>query len=615
MKKVLALSLLQKSNVIQIALNHQKIFCLPFFVKQFIALTIFIFASNLYSQTLVSSISFEGNTFFNDNELKNSMVLKTDKQFYQDQFISDLKSIRTKYRDYGFLFAKISNSKTKFNNDSSFVDIKITIDEEKQVKLGEIIISGNKTFTTNEILKKFDTKVGEVLDNSTLNGDLKDLLGEYEKLGSLFTKITVDDISIYDENITPKIRLKIVVNEQSKVKISHVRIKGNEDTKDNVILRELKINEEKTVTRDDLQNMKFRLERLNIFEIVENPMIYTLTNKNESGLLIKVKEGNTNTFDGIIGYVPPANDKESGYFTGLINLSFRNLFGTARRLDARWQQETKAIQELELKYNEPHFFGLPLNVEGGFLQRLQDSSYTRRKFDGKGDVLLTDKFTFGFSVGVDRIIPPEDSLAIFKVADSRVLYAGTEVRFDSRDNIFIPNNGILYRATYVYGDKKIYNRQGSLNAADQSYSLQRYSMDVDVFFSFFKRQSLLVRFFVGQVVSDRLEDADYYKVGGIKNIRGYREEQFRASRFTYGTIEMRYAFSRKSFASLFFDPGYYYRPDDVLNNIPKQEGFIFGYGLGIRIETAIGLVGVSYAIGKEDGMLDGKIHFGLINDF
>lgn len=104
-------------------------------------------------------------------------------------------------------------------------------------------------------------------------------------------------------------------------------------------------------------------------------------------------------------------------------------------------------------------------------------------------------------------------------------------------------------------------------------------------------------------------------MGGMTNVRGYREEQFRASRLTYGTVEMRYSFSRKSFASLFFDPGYYYRPDDALNNIPKQEGFIYGYGVGIRIETAIGVIGVSYAIGKEDGILDGKIHFGLINDF
>ncbi len=543
------------------------------------------------------------------------MSLKVDKPFLQDQFSSDLRSIRAKYRDSGFLFAKIAKSAFVYNSDSSYADISITIDEGKQVKLGEIIITGNSVFTEAQIKSSFDTKLGDVLDNAVLNNDIKYLLDEYEKKGSLFTKIYVEDISVYDENTEPKLRLKINIKEESSVKVSNVRIKGNTDTDDDVILRELKLDKNMTVTREDLQNMKFRLERLNIFETVDPPAIYTLTNKNESGLLINVKEGNTNTFDGVIGYVPPASENESGYFTGLVNLSFRNLFGTARRLDARWQQETKSVQELEFKYGEPYFFGLPLNLSAGFLQRVQDTSYTRRKFDAKGDVLLTDKFTLGFSAGIDRVIPPEDSLALFSIADSRILYAGTEVRYDSRDNVFIPNSGILYRALYTYGDKKIYNKSASLVSSEQSFSLQRYSMDIDVYFSFFKRQSLLIRMFAGQVDSDKLEDADFYRVGGIRNIRGYREEQFRASRFTYGTLELRYAFSRKSFAAAFVDPGYYYRPEDLINNIPKHEGFLLGYGLGIRIETAIGVIGVNYAISKEDGILDGKIHFGLINEF
>lgn len=606
-----------KINVIQsyIALNNVYSSFAKYLMLLKAAAFLLFFTAPSFSQTLVGAVNIEGNSFFSTNELKNTMSLKVDKSFIREQLNADLRSIRAKYRDYGFLFAKISESNVLFNGDSSYADISITIDEGKQVKLGEIIITGNSVFSEAQIKSNFDTKVGDVLDNATLNNDIKYLLDEYEKKGSLFTKIYVDDISTYDENTDTKIRIKINIKEESSVKISNVRIKGNTDTDDKVILRELKLDKNMTVTREDLQNMKFRLERLNIFESVDPPSIYTLTGKNESGLLINVKEGNTNTFDGVIGYVPPANENESGYFTGLINLSFRNLFGTARRLDARWQQETKSVQELEFKYGEPYFFGLPLNISAGFLQRIQDTSYTRRKFDAKGDVLLTDKFTLGFSAGIDRVIPPEDTLALFTVADSRILYAGTEIRFDSRDNFYIPTSGILYRALYTYGDKKIYNKTASSTTDGQSFSLQRYSMDIDVFFSFFKRQSLLVRLFAGQVESDRLEDADFYRVGGIKNIRGYREEQFRASRFTYGTVELRYAFSRKSFAAIFADPGYYYRPEDPVNNIPKQEGFLFGYGLGIRLETAIGVIGVNYAISKEDGLLDGKIHFGLINEF
>jgi len=579
-------------------------------VKFILAAVLAFSFSHSQSQTLVGTVMFEGNTVFSDNDLKGSMILKADKKFSEEQMSSDLKSIRERYRSSGYLNARISDVVKKFTSDSSYVDIKISITEGRPAIIGEINIRGNRTITTAEIKKKFETKTGGILDNNTLSNDIKALLEAYEKKGNLFTKAVIDEITLDDET-NPKIRIGITIKEESKIKIANVRIKGNEDTDDNVILRELRIKDDKTVTRESMSDMKFRLEKLNIFSSVEEPQIYTIQSRNESGLLITVKEGNTNTFDGILGYVPPVTEGEKGYFTGLVNLSFRNLFGTARRLDARWQQETKSTQELELKYSEPYFFGLPLNVSGGFLQRIQDTSYTHRKFDFKGDILVTDRFTLGFTAGIDRVIPP-DSAVVFTIADSRILYGGTEIRYDSRDNVYIPVSGIVYRVNYAYGDKKIYSAQ---SVANQSFSLQRYSMDVDFYSSFFKRQSLLIRFFIGQVTSGKLEDADFYKVGGIKNVRGYREEQFRASKLTYGNIELRYAFSRKSFGHVFFDPGYYYRPPDEINNIPKQEGFIYGYGLGIRLETAIGIVGVSYAIGKGDGMLDGKIHFGLVNEF
>jgi len=124
-----------------------------------------------------------------------------------------------------------------------------------------------------------------------------------------------------------------------------------------------------------------------------------------------------------------------------------------------------------------------------------------------------------------------------------------------------------------------------------------------------------MKFFAGESRSAKLEDADFFRVGGNKNIRGYREEQFLASRLAYSNVELRYSLSRKSFAYTFFDFGYFSRPEDTKNLLPKQEEFLYGFGLGIRLETALGLVGVNYALGKGDGFLDGKIHFGIINDF
>jgi hypothetical protein len=40
-----------------------------------------------------------------------------------------------------------------------------------------------------------------------------------------------------------------------------------------------------------------------------------------------------------------------------------------------------------------------------------------------------------------------------------------------------------------------------------------------------------------------------------------------------------------------------------------------GYGIGGRIETALGILGVSYALGQGDTFMTDRIHSGLVNDF
>jgi outer membrane protein insertion porin family len=579
---------------------------------KYVILFFFLLSSLSFGQSVVNSISFTGNSFYSNNELLNSMVNKKGKPFSKDQFILDLKSIREKYRDASYLLAKILKYEINYGSDSALVDLNINIDEGKRVNIGKINITGNKVLATNDILGLFETKSGKPLDDNTLNNDIKQLLDMYEKRGIPFAKAYVNEVSLYYEGQNPKLNVFIFIAEESNVKIEQIRIKGNDITNDNVIIRELKIPNDKFVRRESLQNMKLRLEKLNIFEKVEDPKVYMLKKSGNTGLLIQVKEGNSNTFDGVIGYVPATSEKENGYFTGLINVSFKNIFGTGRKIDAKWQKPLKSTQELEFKYTEPYFAGLPMNMNMSFFQRIQDTSYTERKFDLKGDIIITDKFTTSLLSGYDRVIPP-DSATAYVISDSRTLYAGFELKYDSRDNVYIPQSGIVYSLYYSYGDKKIY--AGTTSSSNSNYSIKKYSMDIEVYSSFFKRQTLLLKFFGGQTVSDKLEDADFYKVGGNKSIRGYREEQFLASQIAYSNTEFRYSVSRKSFIYGFFDYGYYYRPYDETNLIPKQEGFLYGYGLGIRLETAIGLVGVNYALGKGDGISDGKINFGLINDF
>lgn len=576
---------------------------------------IFLISGKILSQTIISSIDISGNDYYTTSDLMNLMVSKRDGTFREDQFRTDLKTIRDKYKTAGFLYAKFKDEELDFNDDSTYVDIELVLDEGEKVPVGKIIIQGNSTLSESEILNSFETKVGDNLNDNILNQDIADLLKLYESRGLPFAKITIKDISVYSDNEDNKIRIELAVTENSKVEIEQVKIKGNETTKDYVIIRELDLDKNKVVNSESIAIMKERLDRLNIFESVSEPKIYSLKSKNETGLLIEVTEGNTNTFDGVIGY-SPATATTDGYFTGLVNVSLRNLFGTARKLDAKYQSEVNETQELAFRYFEPYFFNFPLNLTFGFLQRIQDSSYTRRNLDLKADFLFSNKFTISGFAGYDRVIPSDIVNPGSLVADYRILLSGIELKYDSRDNIFIPTKGFLYTTSYSYGSKKIFNYIQFQNFGyPETFSIQRYFIDLDFYYSFVKRQTILLKLLGGEVKSEILEDPDYFRIGGIKYIRGYRNEQYLASRLAASNLEFRYSISRKGFLFGFYDAGYYFKPVQPVNNIPEQSGFLYGYGIGIRLETGLGLIGVSYALGKDDDILDGILNFGLINDF
>ena len=111
------------------------------------------------------------------------------------------------------------------------------------------------------------------------------------------------------------------------------------------------------------------------------------------------------------------------------------------------------------------------------------------------------------------------------------------------------------------------------------------------------------------------EVSDLYYLGGTNTLRGYREKQFQGNRLAWSNLEYRYLLTRRSFAFVFFDSGYFLRSEDLSRGIQKVSDVKLGYGIGINLETGLGVLGVSFALAKGDSFSDGKIHFGLLNEF
>ena len=552
-------------------------------------------------QPIIRSIHISGNHFYTERAIINLMSTLINSKYSEIQVSADLDRIYRSYAEDGFYFAEARIDSFVVSSDSTFGDLRLAIREGEQVRIDNILIIGNSVIPAPLLLDKFQIRTGQYLVPALLESDMNTILTEYEQNGFPFTSVRVQEITPVEVQGMMRLRLVIQVDEGKKVAIDEVKIDGNKFTRNDVIVRELRLKAHELYDERKILKISARLKRLNIFARVDPPQPFVTDTS--SGLLVKVAEGNTSTFDGIIGYAPGAKMNDRGVITGIVNISMRNLFGTARKANIHWLRDERKSQEIAVGYTEPWVLDFPVDLGLSFHQRQQDSTYVKRKFGITLDLWLTESFTCGGMFLQEYVIP---SSGIQTLSQSSTTGAGVNIRYDSRDDLLSQTSGILYYSDYEIGRK----------AGDkQSTTIQRISLDAEYFIQTFKSQVATVSLHARSQYGGNFDLSDLYRLGGTNTLRGYRENQFLGSRIAWTNLEYRFILAPRSFVFGFFDAGYYYRAATDVSGIPATQSSKYGYGIGFRLETSLGNIGVSFGFGEGDTFSQGKVHIGLTNEF
>ncbi len=557
--------------------------------------------------TLIQSLQLRGNTFFTGGQITKIFVSQPSQIFSRSVVQQDIANLERTYNENGFYAAAVTVDSLLYTPDSAFVSISIMINEGKRSYLDNIQIEGNSLWTDAEIVEAFETRPGNILNKDILEKDVQELVSRYKHAGYPYANVEISEILLQRDG---SLALKLAVTEGGLVNIQEVKIEGNTATKDDVILREARLHLPELYNPEKISGIRNRLQRLAIFSGVAEPQLY-IRNKT-GGLLLKVVEGTTNTFDGVIGYVPSGSTNSQGSVMGFVTIAMNNLFGTARSGRVSWQKDNRNSQEISLSYKEPWIFNIPVNLEGSFFQRQQDTMYLRREVEGKIHLLVDENISLGGLINHEVIIPSVNN-GITLVSSSRMITAGIDIRYDTRDDLVSPTSGIQYHSEYRIGNKKIFNAVGF--AVSGVSTVQRVSVDLQFFTPVFSRNVLMIGLHGRQITNSQVEVSDLYRFGGTNSLRGYREYEFTGSRIAWTNTEYRFVMARRSLLYGFFDTGYYFLPAENNGLIPAQQKVKYGYGVGMRVETSLGNVGVSFALGEGDSFSEGKIHFGLMNEF
>lgn len=530
---------------------------------------------------------FEGNFQSDLQKINNldSLLQFLEVFLLQKGFLSFEKDIDTIYSDtLESYFIKVNEGKRFVISSINFFGDSLVFDDLKKINF-----LFDKSVFNQKNVNEISFKIIEQLENR----------------GFPFAEAKFLSYRVIEENDEEKfIEAIFKISKNIPARISKIEIKGNKYTSKDVIVRELRLSKDELFTPELSKKILSRLNRLNIFSSVGSPEFYF--DEEENGILeIEVKEGNTNSFDGIIGYVPSKNANEKGYVTGQVNVSLRNLFGTFRAFSFRWNRLSKLTQDLEIKYFEPWLFGYPVNVQPTFSQFKQDTSYIQRTFSSSFEFLFSENFGLLFNLATSSVIPQVE-FKISNINRSSSLIYGLGVFYDTRDNPVYTKSGFVFRTDFNQIVKKDY-----LPLDLKKFYQQKANLSFSIYQIFFKNQMIYFSLNAKVINGDGLSLSDLFKFGGMNSLRGYVENQFIGSRIFWSNLEYRFLTNYTDYISAFLDYGYYYR--DIQNE--KVSNFKYGYGFGAGFQTTLGLLKVNFALGEGDTFSRGKIHFGIVSGF
>jgi len=299
------------------------------------------------------------------------------------------------------------------------------------------------------------------------------------------------------------------------------------------------------------------------------------------GVRFWVTGGRNNRASGVAGY--SADDHQ---LTGLVHVAFHNLFDTGRRLEADWRS-AYARTSYRLSYTEPWVLGTPIDVTASAQQQTVDTTSAQTNLALAAQARAATWTTVSFETGYDRFTdaPSEASAA--------VVWAGTGVVLDSRDFPANPRSGVRLSVLTKVGNRVVDSTHSDVVTHVELGLAGVLPLGPRVAWS---------NSVGGRAVysAATLTEPELYRMGGPGTVRGYREDEFVSTRLGWFTSEVRYLLDRTSSAYPFLDVGVY---QDSAGWQVKP-----GYGVGTRVATPVGVLGLDYGVAFRDSPLRGKVH-------
>lgn len=316
------------------------------------------------SQVVVKDIVFTGNRMVSARTLRSKLTSKKSSLLNKDGFSEasieqDKKAIMQYYADNGYVDVEVINveQKAEYNEKRDRQEITLTfhIEEGSQYTFSGLSITGNQIFSSEELGKLVRLKPGDVFNATKLQEGMSAIQTKYTDCG-YWSNLYQPQVSRNPDAKTVGYTLYIEEGERSH--IESITLVGNTRTKNEVILRELPLEEGDVFSNEKVTTGLRSLYNLQYFSSIV-PEISPGSEEDLVDLTLKVSEQSTRSVQFGMTFSGSSSADEFPISLSL-GLSDSNLFGQGKFASLSASLATNT-QSAAISYGFPYIFGKPIS--------------------------------------------------------------------------------------------------------------------------------------------------------------------------------------------------------------------------------------------------------------
>lgn len=488
-------------------------------------------------QVRVRKIRFEGNRAFSRQRLKKHIQTKTwawvfrSGRYDAEQVQRDADDLRNFYRKAGYLDGQVT-PRLEFRPNRTDLDVTFLISEGPRYLVRAFHFEGNSVFSDDELLATMKLRVGRPYIHDVATADVKRIAQQYGDLGYIYARATPDWVYAAGEDA---VDVTIKLSEGDLYRVGRIVVRGNEQTQDRVVRRELRFYSGQPYNVSTVEKAEQRLYETRLFSdakitpLGEEPglrdALVEVTETETSTLLFGVAVGSDN---GVMGNISIEN-RNFDLFDW--PRSFGELFrgrafkGAGQTMKLQFEPGTEVTRG-RIDFREPYLFDRPisLGVSGYVFQRGRPEFTEER---GGGMVSFGRRFQKGFlkdwigeialraeliDIGGTDLWTAREILA--DAGSSTMTSAKVSLVRDRTDSFFRPSQGDRFSVSL---------EQAGVLGGDYSFSKlsmgywRHYTLRTDVF----DRKSILSLRGKGGYIFGDVPVFERFFGGGIGSIRGF----------------------------------------------------------------------------------------------